>query len=397
MNNLWGCHANIISGQLHFYNSLICMKKFKLRKLIIGIFIFVTLINICAVISDSFANLYRKYVFHTISGLVSAIMSTIPFSFGELLIVLGILLCVYLFILFIIGIWIKSDKYRYIRKISLNLFIVCLLFIYVSESLNWYVLYAADTIENDIYKKQANEINNNTPKEDEEALYMLYCDTVNNLNELSVKFKRDEEGYISDSLFTVNECKEALLSISDEFDLLKGYYPMPKKIFFSGIMSQQYLAGIYFPFSFEANYNRKMYICNTPATICHELSHIKGYIREDEANFIAYVACTNSENEFIRYCGYLSVYYYVFRDFVTKCNYQAYDCPVINELVEKDDIFLKPEDFKRIEADSIFSTDVLSDSSEAFTDAYLKFGGVSSGMDSYSEVVRLLLLYKKSV
>ena len=28
---------------------------------------------------------------------------------------------------------------------------------------------------------------------------------------------------------------------------------------------------------------------NIPHTICHELSHLKGYMREDEANFIGYL------------------------------------------------------------------------------------------------------------
>lgn len=48
----------------------------------------------------------------------------------------------------------------------------------------------------------------------------------------------------------------------------------------------------------EANYNRQMYVANVPATLCHELSHLKGVILEDEANFLGYLACVSSEDAF---------------------------------------------------------------------------------------------------
>ena len=58
-----------------------------------------------------------------------------------------------------------------------------------------------------------------------------------------------------------------------------------------------------------------MYITNMPFTICHELAHLKGYIYEDEANFIAFMACINSDNLFFQYSGYLNVLNYVSKDF----------------------------------------------------------------------------------
>ena len=45
---------------------------------------------------------------------------------------------------------------------------------------------------------------------------------------------------------------------------------------------------------------------NIPHTICHELSHLKGFMREDEANFIGYLACIGSDSPDFRYSGYLT-------------------------------------------------------------------------------------------
>lgn len=45
----------------------------------------------------------------------------------------------------------------------------------------------------------------------------------------------------------------------------------------------QQLCGVYSPFTVEANYNGDMPDYNVPHTLCHELSHLKGFMREDEA------------------------------------------------------------------------------------------------------------------
>lgn len=53
-------------------------------------------------------------------------------------------------------------------------------------------------------------------------------------------------------------------------------------------MSYLDISGIYCPFTFEANVNVHMNDVLIPVTMCHELSHLSGYMREDEANFIAF-------------------------------------------------------------------------------------------------------------
>lgn len=82
---------------------------------------------------------------------------------------------------------------------------------------------------------------------------------------------------------------------AQEFPALEGYYPQPKKLLVSEILSYQGLTGIYSPFTVEANYNGDMTAYNIPFTTCHELSHLRGFMQEEEANFIAFLACIGSE------------------------------------------------------------------------------------------------------
>ena len=70
-------------------------------------------------------------------------------------------------------------------------------------------------------------------------------------------------------------------------------------------MSYMKILGMYAPFTIEANYNANAPDFAKPFTVCHELSHLKGFMREDEANFIAYLACTGSDNVYLQYAGWV--------------------------------------------------------------------------------------------
>ena len=89
--------------------------------------------------------------------------------------------------------------------------------------------------------------------------------------------------------------QNAMKGLANEYPQFKSWYPYPKPLIHPRLLSVQQLTGVYSPFTVEANYNSEIPAYNIPHTICHELSHLKGYMREDEANFIGYLACTGSE------------------------------------------------------------------------------------------------------
>ena len=76
-----------------------------------------------------------------------------------------------------------------------------------------------------------------------------------------------------------------------------------KPVFFSEAMSYMEIVGVFFPFTIEANLNVHTVDFDIPFAACHELAHISGFMREDEANFISYAACRESEDPFFRYSG----------------------------------------------------------------------------------------------
>lgn len=361
-------------------------------KIVTVLIIFISFFNFLSFISKGFSEWYRKNIFSTISGIISRITGFLTISLGEVMICLFIFLILMGIIITILG-FLKSSLLKRIRRIYFRYMIYVLIFIYWTETFHCFIMYRCDTIENSKYYTIAEKLAMRSNEENINYLADICNSITDELNNLSLKLDRYVNGDLIPS-YSYEECINALKNISNDFELLDGYYPEPKKIYYSNIMTQQYLAGIYFPFSMEANYNKLMYSSNMPSVICHELSHLKGYIREDEANFISFVACVNSDNDFIKYSGYLSVYNYIINDIYCYGNDEIFEkLKDVNELVDYDNIFLKEEDFNEIENNSIISTEKLSEATDVFLDSNLKINGISSGIDNYNEVVKLLMCY----
>lgn len=219
---------------------------------------------------------------------------------------------------------------------------------------------------------------------------------VRRCNELSAEMERDENG---DIVYNGDMAEEAILQMQNLGEIyagLRGFYPRPKPLIFSDFMCQQYMQGYYFPFSMEANYNDVMYLTNKPATMCHELAHLKGFIYEDDANFVGFLSCVSSDDVFFEYSGYLSVLYYLDNDFYDAIGGNVeryYEEERILPQVHADNIFVKQEEWDRINDTALIDTEVVDAVSDSFVETSLKLNGVEDGMISYNRVVQLLLQY----
>ena len=182
------------------------------------------------------------------------------------------------------------------------------------------------------------------------------------------------------------EARAAMEGLGEEFPELGGFYPRPKALLVSRILSVQQLCGIYSPFTVEANYNREMPRYNIPHTICHELSHLKGFMREDEANFIGYMACIGSDDLQFRYSGYLTGWVYA-GNALAKIDMDAYI-----ELHKK----LPPQAVVDLAYNNAFWDHFDGKVAEASTrvnDTYLKMQNQTDGVKSYGRMVDLMLAY----
>lgn len=103
-------------------------------------------------------------------------------------------------------------------------------------------------------------------------------------------FKRSGEGYAKASAL---------------YPQLSGRYGSPKPVLLSKVMSYTGIEGIFCPFTSEANINVDIPKWSIPSTTCHEMAHQRGFAREDEANYISYIACTLHPDPDFQYSGAL--------------------------------------------------------------------------------------------
>lgn len=369
----------------------VCGMKKKI--LYVCIAVMVVIFNIIAWTSTSFSDWYIGNIFPIWLNTYGRFNSIFPFSVGEILIVCGIALVVAVLISTII--WLISEICKkgkgirgYIKKFY-EFFAWVILLVCVIMSLNCTMVYHGTGFGNKYLK-------NSVDSYSRDKLVMVRNYVVEKCNELSLKVNRDAYGnVIIDG--DMNEIASASMKkLGEQYDNLSGYYPKAKPMMFSDLMCQQSMQGYYFPFSMEANYNNVMKIMKKPATICHELAHIKGYIYEDDANFIGFLACIQSGNLEFEYSGYLSILYYLDNDFYASVNrdIDKYMSEImISPLVHEDNTFVSEEQWARINKKALLSTEAVEAASDAFTEGSLKLNGVSDGMISYTRVVKLLLSY----
>ena len=227
-----------------------------------------------------------------------------------------------------------------------------------------------------------------------EELEALRNFVVGQCNALCCRIPRNEDGSLSYGGDMTEAAREAMGKLGEAYGQLGGFYPAPKPLRCSDFLSRRYIAGCFYPFSMEANYNDVMYVMNMPSTMCHELAHLKGFIREDEANLIGYLACVQSEDIYFRYSGYLSVLYYIDNDYREAVGLERYLAaePILPQ-VREDNVFLTEKERARVEETASMGTEVVDAVSDRIADVRLKLNGVEDGVVSYSNVVGLLLRY----
>lgn len=182
------------------------------------------------------------------------------------------------------------------------------------------------------------------------------------------------------------EGRRAMAGLGDSYPQLSGYYPRAKGLLVSRILSVQQLSGIYSPFTVEANYNQEMTAYNIPHTICHELSHLRGFMREDEANFIGYLACIGSENQAFQYSGYLTGWVYAGNALARQ------DIDRYSRLRKQ----LDDRAIEDLQANNAFwdrFEGKVAEVSNQMNDVYLKMNSQKDGVQSYGRMVDLMLAY----
>ena len=153
----------------------------------------------------------------------------------------------------------------------------------------------------------------------------------------------------------------------------------------SRLMSRLGLSGFYMPFTGEPNFNAAQPEFDLPYVIAHEKAHQRGFAREDEANFMAFLICVNSTDPYVRYSGYLNALKVVWAfgwsdpDFYGNLAERIGEGPR-NDLRARAAFWARYKGSARVVAYKV-------------NNSYLKANRIGSGAQSYSEDIALIVGY----
>lgn len=225
----------------------------------------------------------------------------------------------------------------------------------------------------------------------EKDLETLCEQLIDKANRLRVGLAEDEQGVMCvPGGFTEvrRTAPSAYVRAALLYPELGGRFGQPKPVYFSKLMSYSGISGVYFPFTGEANVNIDIPDSMLPATTCHEMAHQRGFAREDEANYIAWVACSSSTDRYFQYSGTLLALIHSMNALYEHAPQQA------NNLSQKYGEGLR-RDLQAISRYWESYEGRVEEFSSDVNDAYLKSNGQEEGVESYGRMVDLLLAEQK--
>lgn len=335
---------------------------------------------VCFLLSERFSDFFNRYIGSVQRGVLAYLTSWIPFSLGELF-----LLCIPVIIAAILifanrhylGSW--RDVFVFCGAL---LSIVALFFSVFT--VGFASAYRGSRLDKKLGMERA-EVSS-------EELYDTALLLAERVREESESVCFIENGF-SVMPYGYGEMNDKLLaaydSACDKYNFLQRLHVGVKPVMLSEAMSYTHITGVYSFFTGEANINIAFPDYTIPYTAAHELAHQRGIAREDEANFVAFLVCMESDDPYIRYSAYLNLY-----EYVSSALYSA-----DSELYSRVSATIGRNAMSELAAYSKFydkyRDSVASDVTETVNNTFLVSQG-TEGTRSYGMVVDLAVAYYKN-
>ena len=211
-------------------------------------------------------------------------------------------------------------------------------------------------------------------------------------NELREGLAEDERGVMRLPDLTAGarlRTEAGFRRLADLYPVLGGRCARVKPALTSPLMARLGITGIYCPFTGEPNLNTTVPDPEVPFSASHEMAHQRGFAREDEANYLGYLACRLHPDGDFRYSGVLAASLYAL-DELRRADPEA-AAPLEN---------LRSAAVRRdIEALAAWAARYrgpLGRASARINDAYLRTQGQKEGARSYGRMVDLLLAERRA-
>ncbi len=359
-------------------------KRYALRLLWLLLIPAALLIKRLAGFSPSFVeNVYSQGIYPVLMKPVSWLTGLFPLSLWEISLILLVIF---------IPVWIVVLIIRAIKRKSAKVFVPTLVNTVMILSIWFFMQTIMWNINYERYPfSQLAGLDVRPSSVDE--LYDLCEQLIINTNTLRAQVAEDENGVMTvpggyQSVF--DRTQIGFDNAALKYPFLAGRYGRPKPVMFSRLMSHTHIIGLYACITGEANIDVDIPDFDLASTVMHEMAHQRGFAREDEANYIAWVTCMAHPDPDFKYSASVMSLIYA-----------------MNALYGEDpDLYFAlsknySEGLKRDLADSSTYWKQFQGTAQKVADivndTYIKLNGDANGVKSYGRMVDLLLAeYRKN-
>lgn len=367
---------------------ILCLK----RKWILTLLpISILIILICKALPFVAEYIFARGIYRVLAIVLGTITRWFPFSVGEICIYVLPFVALFFFGRFIFKL-IKAKGKRMVTfgKGILNFFCV------ISIGIFAFVMLCGTNYYRYRFETYLDYTLDEYTKTD---LYNLCDYLVEKLNESRENVQTDKDGITKSSYEDTGElldvAGEVMSDFSKNYAALRYSTGEVKPVLASRAMSYTETVGIYIPFTMEANINIDTIYYNQPVDAIHELAHLRGIMLEDEANYVAYLACISSNEPDFIYSGYMLAYIYASNQLYNE------DMELYSRIIDKLSDGVKLD----LNANHIYwkqfdtpTGNKIANVSNKLNDTYLNINGQEQGTKSYGMVVDLLIAeYKEKV
>jgi len=337
-------------------------------------------VHIACLLSEGFADFYNQNIGSFVRGVLAYITKYLPFSLAETIIIA-------MPVIFATLIYISVKEYRKsdlaaIRCIVSLFSVLTLMYsIFVfGYGMGYHGTSLASKLKLEEKAVSAEELRYTAETILEELTPLLD----------KISYADSGESYMPYSLDEMNDkMNKTYKKAVEKYSFVQDLNSNIKFIVLSEPMTYTHISGVYSYYTGEANLNINFPDYTLPYTAAHEFAHQRGIAPENEANFVAFLVCMESDDSYIKYSAYVSML-----EYVINALYYA-DSEMYYEVVSRMDVRIRYEMIAYSEFFEKYRQSVASEVSDAVNDTYLKTQGQSAGTASYGMVVDLAVAYYK--
>jgi hypothetical protein len=319
---------------------------------------------------------YSRGFFRYISRFLREITSWTSISIGLILVYTLSVFLVYFIIKTILRI---RKKEVFLRQMLIN-FLAYLSPIYLFFMLTWGLAYHKKPLEK-ILNLNAKNINN----QEVIALCKELIDSVN------VTRARVSDSKLKELTFekVFELAPIGYENLEARYSFLNYKTPSIKKASGSSLLAYMSTSGVYMFPSGEANVNTHNVLFDAPYVTTHEMAHQLGFASEEEANYLAYLACKNNPDAVFQYSAYYGT---VFR---ALNKVWEIDSTYSKTLFDKLSPAVKSDREKERQVWKKFRNPIQLYIVSPFYDLFLKSNGQEEGSRSYDLVIDLMVAERR--